>query len=95
MTLAATIGKVTCKRTGREIRVITPSFKSGDEVKKILQQAMEVARNQKVTSVAYVLVGEDDGYITDFCGMYEECQAGSSFLDHRIGRAWDEYSKET
>ena len=92
---AARIGKITCKKTGRSMRVLTLSFKSSDEVKEILQGAMEVARNQKVTSVAYVLVGEDDGYITDFCGMYEECQAGSAFLDHRIGRAWDEYSKDS
>ena len=90
MTLAAIIGKVTCKRTGREIRVITPSFKSDRAIKETLQEALDLSRKRKVTSIAIVLYEEEsDEYYSNSWGDPDKIQAGTAMLSYRASKNWE------
>jgi len=94
MTTAATIGKVTCKKTGQSMRVITPSFKSDDDIKGLLNDCLNYARHNKTTAVAVVMYNEEIGeYYSDFCGKYDTLQAAASLLSYRVTKTWDEHSQ--
>lgn len=83
------IGKVKCKKTGREIKVIRQKeVKGNHDVISALQSALDTARDQEITSVALVMGGPDI-FHTDYAGYsYSEIASGTNILNTKVVNEW-------
>lgn len=82
------VRKVRIKATGQELSVIKPK-EGNQEVIEMLQDAIQYAREGKVTSCCIALRSGGQ-YWTDFSGPYDELSAGSALLATRINEGWNE-----
>lgn len=82
------IGKVTCKRTGKVLSVISPKLADWDQVD-VLQCALQKVREGKALAVGVFVKTADSNY-SDYTGRYDALVSGSANLSYRINKGWDE-----